>query len=141
MNNIFCLKNEAIATVFQKVSRQYFAGDLKQEQLLPFFRDDRLEIGITEYREFTQEEPHWHTEQTEYHLLLDGETTYIEIANGKHHVFNKGDFYVISPGTCFRQESSPGTSIFFIKVPSVNDKVVCSKCDIDSCTYKHSKSS
>lgn len=139
MKNVFLIKDSEIKSALEQSTRQYFVGNLGLPQLIPFIRDNRVEIGITSYTEFTIEAPHWHTNQIEYHYLLSGSTKYIEIATGEKHIFNPGDFYAIMTGTCFEQESEPGTSLIFIKVPSVNDKVTCEVCSKEDCQYKYKR--
>ena len=135
MENIFRIKNEDIKLALQESTRQYFVGNLGLPQLIPFIKDERVEIGISSYDKFTVEAPHWHTNQIEYHYLLSGCTTYIEIDTGDRHTFKPGDFYAIMTGTCFRQESEAGTSLIFIKVPSTNDKITCNNCTKKNCQY------
>lgn len=38
--------------------------------------------------------------------------------------YHQGDFFVIYPNTTYAQKSESNTTILFIKIPSVNDKVV-----------------
>lgn len=136
MEKVFRISDEEIKLALEKTTRQYFVGNLGLPQLIPFIKDERVEIGISSYSEFTVESPHWHTNQIEYHYLLSGCTTYIETDTGQRHVFKPGDFYAIMTGTCFEQESEAGTSLIFIKVPSINDKVTCKNCTKMNCQYK-----
>lgn len=138
MEKVFQIKDTDIKSALEKTTRQYFVGNLNLPQLLPFVKDEYVEIGISSYSKFTVEAPHWHTNQMEYHFLLSGCTTYIETDTGEKHIFRPGDFYAIKTGTCFEQESQAGTSLVFIKVPSVNDKVTCNKCTRKDCQYKTS---
>jgi 8-oxo-dGTP diphosphatase len=108
--------------------RQYFVGKLGLPQMLKHIDDSDVEIGISQYDKETYEKPHWHPIQKEYNYLLAGSTTYTEIITGDTYQFCEGDFYAISPGTCYEQKVEPGTQILFIKKPSVNDKTTCDKC-------------
>lgn len=120
---IFSLKNKEIAKVFEETTRQYLAGNLKRPQELNYFQDNKLEIGITSYKEASHEAPHYHTQSYEYQYLISGETEYIDIETGKEYSFYTGDFYVTPPGIKYAQRSKPGTTIFFIKSPAGDDKV------------------
>jgi hypothetical protein len=122
--------------VLSAIFRQYLAGNLSRPQELPFVQDDQLEIGITHYESETREAPHWHHVQREYQYMLAGSTIYTEIPSGIIHNYSKGDFYTIFPGGCYGQVSAPGTRILFIKRPAVNDKVTCSGCPQESCSFR-----
>lgn len=113
-----------IEQVLSRETRQYLVGDLKRPQELAFAQDTRLEIGLTSYSEPTSEAPHKHTEATEFQLVLAGLTEYLDLDSGEEHRFTTGDFYSIEPPTRYAQRSRAGTRILFIKVPSVDDKMV-----------------
>lgn len=116
------LEAKDIEEVLETCSRQYLAGDLKKPQTLPFIRDPRLEIGITDYKEYTVEKPHVHDQTHEYQYMLQGETEYMNVDTGEIFRFSEGDFYYIPTLTPYAQRSAPGTRILFIKTPSMNDK-------------------
>lgn len=114
------------------VTRQYLVGDLKRPQKLPHIKNKNLEVGITRYNEGGKEEPHYHSTATEYQYVISGSTTYFDLGSSEEHKFFQGDFYVIQPNTIYAQKSLPGTTILFIKVPSINDKhVVRSSSKLD----------
>lgn len=124
MGNIIKINNAEIERVLEGVSRQYLAGDLQKPQELEFIKDEHLEIGITDYSEYTTEPVHFHTEAVEYQYMLSGWTKYMDVDSGKEYEFKKGDFYCIETNTTYAQKSKKGTRILFIKVPSINDKNV-----------------
>ena len=124
MGKISLVNNSEIKVALEGLSRQYFAGNLQKEQRLSFVRDERLEIGITNYEEYTEEAPHYHTEATEYQYMVSGWTKYYDLDTGEEYEFKAGDFYTIFPETKYAQKSKKGTTIIFIKVPSINDKQV-----------------
>lgn len=113
-----------IEGVLSSVTRQYLVGNLKRPQELKFIKDDNLEIGITDYSEYTIEPPHYHTSAIEYQLMISGRTKYYDLTNKIEHEFVKGDFYCIEKNTTYAQKAEAGTRILFIKVPSINDKNV-----------------
>ena len=124
MGRISFVNNSEIKVALEGLTRQYFAGNLQKEQRLSFVRDERLEIGITNYEEYTEEAPHYHTEATEYQYMVSGWTKYYDLDTGEEYEFKAGDFYTIFPETKYAQKSKKGTTIIFIKVPSINDKQV-----------------
>ena len=124
MGNIILIKNADIEEVLKGVSRQYLAGNLKRPQELEFVRDNQLEIGITDYSEYTTERVHFHAKAVEYQYMLSGWTKYMDVETGKEYEFKKGDFYCIEKNTTYAQKSKKGTRILFVKVPSINDKNV-----------------
>lgn len=95
MGNIILIQSKDIEEVLMGVSRQYLAGNLKRPQELEFVRDEHLEIGITDYSEYTTEQVHFHTEAREYQYMLSGWTKYMDIETNKEYEFKKGDFYCI----------------------------------------------
>jgi ADP-ribose pyrophosphatase YjhB (NUDIX family) len=125
MSKINLITNKKIQKVLESISRQYLVGNLTKEQVLPFFFDERLEIGISKYDDFKNELCHYHTTATEYQYILSGYTEYIDIKTKEVYAFQKGDFYQIESNTIYGQKVKKNTEILFIKVPSINDKVVC----------------
>ncbi len=103
-------------------TRQYFTGNLKRSQEIDFVKDTNVEFGITNYNEESFETPHYHTKTTEYQYVLSGWTAYIDVETGVEYEFKKGDFYAIHTNTVYAQKAKKGTSILFIKTPSINDK-------------------
>lgn len=124
MGKIISVDDREIRKSLEGLTRQYLAGNLKKEQRLSFVKDERLEIGITNYGKYTEELPHFHTEATEYQYVVSGWTKYFDLDTGKEYAFRAGDFYAIFPGTKYAQKSKAGTKILFVKVPSINDKQV-----------------
>ena len=129
MGKITFVNNQEVKNALEGLTRQYFAGDLKKEQNLSFVRDERLEIGITNYERYSEEPAHYHTEATEYQYMVSGWTKYLDIDTGIEYEFKAGDFYTIFPDTKHAQKAKKGTTIIFIKVPSINDKVVITDVD------------
>lgn len=112
-----------IATALQGTTRQYLTGQLKLPQALQHIDDENIEIGVTDYKEYTVETTHWHKVAYEYQYMISGETKYLDVDTGNEVYYKKGDFYRIEPGTKYAQKSLPGTTILFIKTPPGNDKV------------------
>lgn len=124
MGNIVKIESKEIAKALEETSRQYFVGNLARPQTLPFIRDDRLEMGISRYKDYAYEKAHRHELATEYQYVIRGWTQYIDVDTKTTYEFRMGDFYVIMPGTLYAQRIKAGTEILFIKTPSINDKEV-----------------
>lgn len=122
MGNFIRVAKKDIEEVMLKTSRQYFVGNLQKPQELPFIKDERLEMGMTSYEEYTTETVHSHMETVEYIYLISGWTKYMDVDTGEVAEFRAGDFYCIETNTVYAQKSAPGTRLLFIKVPSRNDK-------------------
>ncbi|MDR0908718.1 MAG: NUDIX domain-containing protein [Spirochaetaceae bacterium] len=124
MSEIQMISNNEFESVLEHVSRQYFVGNLQKEQDIAFFKDERLEIGISSYNHSCYEPAHFHTQATEYQHMLSGYTEYMDLDTGKVYSFKKGDFFMIPPNTKYLQRIKGNCRILFIKVPSINDKQV-----------------
>ncbi|HPX93440.1 MAG TPA: NUDIX domain-containing protein [Bacillota bacterium] len=111
-----------IDEALKEMSRQYFVGNLHKNQTIEHLQDTAVEIGLTEYKEFSVEDPHYHDTVTEYHYVVSGWTKYLDIKKNIEYEFKRGDFFVIKRGTIYAQKAKGGTTILFIKVPSINDK-------------------
>jgi len=114
----------AINEALKDTTRQYLVGNLKLPQELCHIDDSNIEIGITDYKKYTIELPHWHKVAYEYQYMIKGETKYLDIDTGEETHYAAGDFYRIDPKTKYAQKSLSATTILFIKVPPGNDKVV-----------------
>ena len=122
MGKIIKIINSDILKALKNTTRQYFVGNLSKPQEIMFIKDERLEIGISNYPVYQSEPTHRHEVATEYQYMISGWTEYMDVDSGEVYEFRKGDFYAIEPGTTYSQRVKVGTSILFIKVPSVNDK-------------------
>lgn len=122
MGRIIRISDSEITEALRGTTRQYLAGNLARPQLLEFIRDERLEIGISDYPEYYSEPAHRHSIATEYQYMISGWTEYMDTETNGIYEFRAGDFYAILPGTSYAQRIKAGTRILFIKVPSVNDK-------------------
>jgi 8-oxo-dGTP pyrophosphatase MutT (NUDIX family)/uncharacterized cupin superfamily protein len=118
------INKESIDAAFASVRRQYLVGELKLPQIVNAFPDNRIEVGISHYAAAASEEPHYHTQATEYQYMLSGMTEYLDLDSGETHIFRSGDFYSISQGTKYAQRVKQKTAILFIKTPAGNDKKV-----------------
>lgn len=117
------LTNQEIQSSLDGNTRQYLVGNLKLPQALKHIDDQNIEIGITDYKEYAMEQPHWHKVAYEYQYMLSGHTKYLDVNSGEEFEFVAGDFFKIEPNTTYAQKSVAGTKILFIKTPPGNDKV------------------
>lgn len=137
MKNFDIIYNNEIDKSMETEKRQYLTGDLKLPQVLDYIKDDNVEIGISRYKEYGVEEPHYHNEVSEYHIILEGKTKYVDVSENIEYSFQKGDFYIIRPNTIYIQKSLEGTQLMFIKVPGKNDKVKVESNDKIKTWFEH----
>ena len=130
MGAIIKIGKKDIASSLEGVRRQYLVGDLKIPQKLNHIKKNDVEIGITNYSKYTTEDAHYHTDAVEYQYMISGWTKYMDVNTGEEYEFKAGDFYCIETGTAYAQKARAGTTILFIKVPSVNDKHVVELSDL-----------
>lgn len=123
MAKISKIESEKIEEALLKNYRQYLAGNLSLPQELSEIPDKNLEVGISDYPNSSIENPHTHSEVTEYQYMLKGMTEYFDLDTQEKYRFIKGDFYVIHPGTKYAQRIKQGTRILFFKHPGKNDKI------------------
>lgn len=119
---ITTVRDADIVSELEETTRLYLVGNLTRPQRFPFVRDERLEIGISNYPDFQSEPTHVHDVATEFKYMISGCTEYMDIETGEVYEFRKGDVYIIHPGTTYAQRVKAGTRILFVKVPSINDK-------------------
>ena len=119
------IKSKDIEESLSKTKRQYLVGNLLLPQDLEYIHSDEIEIGISDYKGGEFEKAHFHTKQTEFQLIILGFTEYYDITNNEIYRFNKGDFYCIESGVKYAQKILEKTRIIFIKIPAINDKVLC----------------
>lgn len=130
MGTIIKFDNQDIRNALRDTTRQYFTGNLSKPQKLRFIKDERLEIGLSSYPEYTHEPAHIHSTATEYQYVISGWTEYMDVETGNVLEFRQGDFYAIMPGTAYSQRIKAGTTILFIKTPSINDKQLVALSDV-----------
>lgn len=124
MGKIIKIENGTIRRALEGVRRQYLVGNLKMPQTLEYIKSSSLEIGISSYTNYTVEPTHMHSCAVEYQYMISGWTKYIDTETMEEFEFKKGDFYVIESGVSYAQKCKAGTEILFIKVPSINDKIL-----------------
>ena len=61
MSRFMEIKSKDIEKAFEDERRQYFVGNLKKPQHIPFVKSDNAEMGLTAYDKFTGEPAHRHS--------------------------------------------------------------------------------
>lgn len=117
------VSGQSIESALNISKRQYLVGELALPQELEYLRDSHVEAGITEYKEYTIEKPHYHTTTTEYIYVISGESKYMNVNTREETFVKQGDFYVIHSGITYAQKSNAGLKVIFFKYPSGNDKI------------------
>lgn len=117
------IKSGSVDEGLNRHGRVYLCGDLEFSNGVEHIRTSGYEIGISQYDEFTADKPHYHSYNTEYNYVLEGEIKVLLINEGREVHLKKGDLFVIQPNEHYVGKSLPGTRTFFSKVPGGNDKV------------------
>lgn len=102
--------------------RVYLCGDLKQPQLLPHLYDEVNEVGLSHYRQFTADQPHYHELATEYNYILSGCSKFFLIDEGKEFILEAGSLMRLPPKTKYASKHAENTKVLFFKSPGGNDK-------------------
>lgn len=97
-------------------------GLLEQHQEFIHYETDKIEMGISEAKEFTVDKPHYHTKNLEINYILDG--TVKVLHNGEETVFHQGDIFIIEKNERYITKLDKGSKILFIKTPGGNDKII-----------------
>ena len=122
------ITKKELENAFLHEYRHYLTGHLQRPQKhLKHFEDD-IEIGMSDYPEFTADQPHVHPTATEHGLILKGSVKIRCLQNDgsttEEMKFDEGDFFLIRPGVPHASKNAPGTRVLFIKSPGINDKTV-----------------
>ena len=124
VNEVACLSAHEIESSMADNCRQYIQGNLQIPQNLPFILNTRSEIGISYYREFTHDDPHYHDEITETNYVLEGKVCLKVLDTGAEYVIEKGGIFSIPPRIVHVFKAQPETKILFMKDHALNDKHV-----------------
>ncbi len=82
---------------FKSNSRVYLCGNLKEPQDMSWIETDGLEIGMSDYKTFTADIPHYHASNIEYNFVLSGESKIFMLDEGKEYTFKENSLVVIPP--------------------------------------------
>lgn len=70
MGKFITIQKGQIEEALKDISRQYCVGKLKKKQKIEHINHRGLEIGLTEYKEYTTENPHFHNTAMECELHM-----------------------------------------------------------------------
>ena len=118
-----------IRNALAKQLRIYLCGDLSEKEELDYIKTDGLEIGVSQYKEYTLEKAHFHRWNNEYNFVLDGGVKVYVFDEQKEYEFKKDDMYMVEPNMRYITKALPGTKIIFVKSPGGNDKEVIPASD------------
>lgn len=104
--------------------RVYLCGDLEKPQNLDWIFDKKNEVGISYYRSFTADAPHFHKQAKEYNFVVSGCSKILLIDEKREFIFEEGSIFVIPAGTRYASKHQPNTKILFFKSPGGNDKTL-----------------
>ena len=124
VNQVVYLPSAQIEKSLDGNFRQYMQGDLQEPQNLPFIFNTRTEIGISYYREYTHDDPHYHDLITETNYILEGKVCMKIVDTDEEYVIEKGGVFSIPPHITHILKIQPETKILFVKDHAINDKHV-----------------
>ena len=91
MSRFMEIKSKDIEKAFEDERRQYFVGNLKKPQHIPFVKSDNAEMGLTAYDKFTGEPAHRHFVAKEYAYVISGRTQYMDLDTREVYEYRAGD--------------------------------------------------
>lgn len=122
IESISCEKIKSSLELFDRI---YLSGDFEFENDVFKKVQDKLEIGISQYDEYTVNEPHYHISCDEHSYIISGGIK-VRIFNDddayEDYEYGEGDFVVIRANTRHVVKNKAGTKILFIKLPNGLDK-------------------
>lgn len=118
------IRTEDIDAATERDGRVYLCGHLSRPNGVEHVDTDAYEMGITDYHEFTAEQPHVHMYNADYCYVIEGEVKVLLLNDRTERHFHKGDFFVIEPGEHHAAKCKAGTRTLFSKVPGGNDKLL-----------------
>jgi hypothetical protein len=114
----------------------FLTGDLRQQSCHPFFRDSRVEFIYCQYRPGDNGAFHWHSDITEYQIVVSGRFGFREAQGGEISWFGPGDVSMTPAGVCVERLIEEPTVTVALKVPSIpGDKVFCRHCGRE-CSFR-----
>jgi len=66
------IHGEVLYQALKKSYRVYLCGDLKKPQEMEWIYDTKNEVGMSFYKHFSADQPHFHTIATEYNYIISG---------------------------------------------------------------------
>ncbi len=122
-------RNEKIKHALEMNYRQYLTGKTIFKNNLKNYISC-IETGISDYRQFKVDTPHYHRTTGEHYYILQGSQKIIDLDNEIQIEASEGDFVFIPAGTKHWTKNKPGTKIFFAKTPEGRDKIEIEELDL-----------
>ena len=119
---IDCICGKEIASALEDSYRVYLCGNLQNPQALKWIHDENNEVGISFYKKYTADQPHFHAKATEYNYVISGSTKLLLIDEQEEVLYDAGSIFVLPPMTKYATKHLAGTKILFFKSPGGNDK-------------------
>lgn len=123
-NEIFVLRQIEIAEATAHDYRQYFCGSLQRPKKLNFLSTPGLEIGMSGYKDFQSDIPHYHKETENMVYVLEGEYHLEIISTDETIKLSSGDFISVPANTPYASKATAGTKTLFIKQLYGSNKVL-----------------
>lgn len=116
------INGNIIRDILSKQNRIYLSGNLNRNQPFEHIKTSDLEIGISNYQDFTSDMPHEHIWNNEYNIILQGEIKVYIFNEHMEYIFHKDDLFLIEPNMQYIVKANKDTQVLFIKSPGGNDK-------------------
>lgn len=107
-----------------QTGRVYLCGDLSDDNISDYIQTAGFEMGISEYKKYQCERPHYHSFNIEYNYMICGTLKVFIIRERKEYLLKTGDLFVIQTNEPYITKAQTGTKVLFAKVPGGNDKVL-----------------
>lgn len=121
---------ESLNKALKSKHRLYLCGNLqKPQEELECIIDKNIEIGTSDYKEFTADAPHFHDTATEYNYVIKGKVKILLIDEKKEYEFGEDSLFIFQPNTKYACKNQAGTKVYFVKSPGGNDKKIISVND------------
>lgn len=124
-------RNVNIKNALDMNYRQYLTGKTVFKNNLRNYIS-YIETGISDYRQFKVDTPHYHRTTGEHYYILEGAQKIIDIDNEKEIEVKEGDFVFIPAGTKHWTKNKKGTKVFFSKAPEGRDKIMIDESDVQA---------
>ncbi|MCR5256451.1 MAG: cupin domain-containing protein [Acetatifactor sp.] len=121
-NEVAVIDAGEINSALLNTDRQYFQGNLQKDQLISHIHTLDNEIGISDYKEYAHDDPHYHDEITETNYVISGKVCMRILDTNTDYIIEAGGVFSIPPGVKHVLKVKPDTRIIFFKSKSVNDK-------------------
>lgn len=118
------IRNSVIMDALEYKKRVYLCGNLTRPQPeLDFIKDQNIEIGISNYKNYTAELPHYHSKVREFNYVIEGELKVYIFSEHNEYLIHSNELFLIERNTKYIVKAMPDTRVLFTKYPKGHDKV------------------